>query len=241
VTSASELQKELATWEDTLERRQVDEARRVKQAQKARREAIDARGTKDAKEMARRNDRADARLASTRRAIHNAESAVSSKKKQIKAAGGGSGRNAALGWCKKYLYKTEVPHGSNCIPWIPDHFGFGCVAWCGIFCGNALKAAGLKPTSRIASVYFIEQDAKNKAGPFSGWTTDYHKAKPGDLVVIGGHGVHVEMVRAVASGGLNTYGGNTSGGTSGSQSNGGGSYPRFRPSTSITGIAQVRY
>ena len=155
----------------------------------------------------------------------------------------GRGPRAALGWAKAHLFVTEKPAGSNGGPGIStwqQEFGFGRVPWCGIFCGKALRAAGVSVTSRVASVALIEADARAHRAPFKGWTS-WQNAKPGDLAVIGGHGVHVELVRSVGNGGINTYGGNTSAGTAGSQSNGGGSFPRFRPAGAVTGIAQVKY
>ena len=66
--------------------------------------------------------------------------------------------------------------------------------------------------------------------------------KPGDLTIVGGYGVHVEMVRgAPTSSSTPTYGGNTSPGTSGSQSNGGGAYARTRYPSEVRGYALVRY
>ena len=65
--------------------------------------------------------------------------------------------------------------------------------------------------------------------------------KAGDLVVIGGYGVHVEMVRGFDGNNTLTYGGNTSPGSSGSQSNGGGAYSRSRTSGEVRGYALVRY
>ena len=65
--------------------------------------------------------------------------------------------------------------------------------------------------------------------------------KNGDLVVIGGYGVHVETVRGFDGSNTLTYGGNTSPGSSGSQSNGGGAYPRSRNPSEVRGYALVRY
>ena len=65
--------------------------------------------------------------------------------------------------------------------------------------------------------------------------------KKGDLVVIGGYGVHVETVRGFYGSTTLTYGGNTSPGASGSQSNGGGAYERTRYPSEVRGYALVRY
>jgi hypothetical protein len=189
-----------------------------------------------------------ARLAKARRLLHIARVAVAHRRAAIRKLG--EGPAAALSWCAHHLFHTEHPAGSNSEPG-PDgitawehKLGFGAVPWCGIFVGNALLAAGVKGvTSRIAAVSLIEDDAIRSSfgGPFAGWSTDPRQAVPGDLVVLFGRGVHVEMVRGVGRGWLDTYGGNTSSGTAGSQSNGGGSFPRQRAFGDVHGVAHVRY
>jgi len=82
--------------------------------------------------------------------------------------------------------------------------------------------------SWMASVASIEDYAKQGKGPFKAWTTDGSKAKKGDLVVLFGRGQHVGTVRSIDSNYAYTWEGNTSSGSSGSQSNGGGSYKRSR-------------
>jgi hypothetical protein len=116
--------------------------------------------------------------------------------------------------------------------------------WCGVWCANALAAAGVRGvTSRLASVSLIEQDARAGHAPFRGWTTDPSKVLRGDLVVMFGRGVHVEMVRHVdrRRGLLVNEAGNTSAGSAGSQSNGGGSYRRVRSLRDVWGFALVDY
>ena len=149
---------------------------------------------------------------------------------------------------------TESPAGSN-IDSRPDgihkcqdvtaggHWLDG-TAWCGSWCMYCLNAAaGIKPNSNLASVASIEGMAKNGQYPFRGWTTDRSKVAKADLVVIGGYGVHVEMVRGPANpdGSVPSWGGNTSPGTSGSQSNGGGAFRRVRYSSEIRGFALVDF
>jgi hypothetical protein len=93
----------------------------------------------------------------------------------------------------------------------------------------------------MASVASIEDYAKQAKGPFRGWTTDGSKAKKGDLVILFGRGQHVGTVRSIDSGYAYTWEGNTSSGSSGSQSNGGGSYKRSRSRNGETyGYALVR-
>jgi hypothetical protein len=95
---------------------------------------------------------------------------------------------------------------------------------------------------RLASVAYIEDDAKSRRAPFRAWTTSAGGVLPGDLVVLFGRGIHVEMVESVQAGYVKTIGGNTSppsGG--GSQANGGGVFRRSRPLSQCRGFALVRY
>lgn len=167
-------------------------------------------------------------------------------------------RGRALRWLTNHRYLTEQPANSN-----TDNRKDGirkaqidCAGganwlvgqpWCGVWCFNALQAAGVKGiSSRMASVGFIEDDAKARRAPFRGWSTDPKRAIRGDLVVLFGYGVHVETVRSTAwayrkLGLIRTDGGNTSSGSAGSQANGGGSYPRWRRLSEVHGFALVDY
>lgn len=171
-------------------------------------------------------------------------------------------RGRALRWLTKHRGLTEIPPGSN-----TDNRRDGIRAaqvrcanggswlvgqpWCGTWCWNALHAAGVRGlTSRLASVALIEDDARAGRGCFVRWVTRadrrwYRKVRRGDLVVLFGRGVHVEVVRSVwtrRAGFVITDGGNTSPeGAAGSQSNGGGSYRRRRPLSQIHGFAVVDY
>jgi hypothetical protein len=114
--------------------------------------------------------------------------------------------------------------------------------WCGEWCFYALQAAGVKGiNSNLASVAYIEDAAKQGLACFRGWTTDRSRVQRGDLVVIGGYGVHVETVRGFDGSTTLTYGGNTSGTHEGSQSNGNGAYKRSRSTSEVRGYALVDY
>jgi hypothetical protein len=93
----------------------------------------------------------------------------------------------------------------------------------------------------MASVDSIEKKARAGDRCYRGWRDgfDTHGVLPGDQVVIGGHGVHVETVREVHGDHLITNGGNTSSGSAGSQSNGGGAFRRRRSPGEVTGFALV--
>jgi hypothetical protein len=171
------------------------------------------------------------------------------------APASGSARQRAMDHQAKRVGYTEQPADSNCdnrsdgIRTAQDRTAGGGTwlryqPWCGCWCYYALDTAGVKGIdSHLASVASIEDAARAGSKCYRGWTTDRSKIKPGDLVVVGGYGVHVEMVRGKASsdGSVPTYGGNTSSGTSGSQSNGGGAYKRTRYASEIRGFALVRF
>jgi hypothetical protein len=162
-------------------------------------------------------------------------------------------------WLTNHRGLTEDPPGSN-----SDHrkdgiraaqlrFGSWLVGapWCGVWFGNALLAAGVHVNSRVASVAFIEDDARSRVAPYRGWVTTadpkwHAKVLRGDGVVMFGRGVHVETVRSTAwiyrkLGLIRTEGGNTSSGNSGDQANGGGSYSRLRRIADVHGFALVDY
>jgi hypothetical protein len=114
--------------------------------------------------------------------------------------------------------------------------------WCGCWCYYALESAGVKRIdSSLASVASIEDAARAGSKCYRGWTTDRSKVQKGDLVIIGGYGVHVETVRGFSGSNTLTWGGNTSPGSSGSQSNGGGAFARTRYPSEVRGYALIDY
>lgn len=165
----------------------------------------------------------------------------------------GGGRQAALDHLERRDGYTEQPDGSNCdnrtdgIRTAQDHTAGGGTwlryePWCGCWCFYALESAGVAGIdSHLASVAQIEDFARASSKCYRGWTTDRGKVQKGDLVIVGGYGVHVETVRGFDGPNTLTYGGNTSPGTSGSQSNGGGAYKRTRYPSEVRGYALVRY
>jgi peptidoglycan hydrolase-like protein with peptidoglycan-binding domain len=166
---------------------------------------------------------------------------------------GGGDRDAALKHLEKRVGYTEQPANSNCdnrsdgIRTAQDHTADGGTwlryqPWCGCWCYYGLETADVqKIDSHLASVASIEDAARSGSKCYRGWTTDRSKVKPGDLVIIGGYGVHVETVRGFSGSNTLTYGGNTSAGSSGSQSNGGGAFARSRSPNEVRGYALVRY
>jgi peptidoglycan hydrolase-like protein with peptidoglycan-binding domain len=160
--------------------------------------------------------------------------------KGAKVPGTGGGRSAALAHLEARLGYTENPANSNSdsrpdgIRTSQDHTAGGGTwlrnqPWCGCWCYYALETGGVaKIDSHLASVASIEDYARQGSKCYRGWTTDRGKVKAGDLVVVGGYGVHVETVRGFSGSNTLTYGGNTSPGSSGSRSNGGGAYAGTR-------------
>lgn len=173
-------------------------------------------------------------------------------------------RGRALRWLTNHRGMTEDPPGSN-----QDRRPDGITAaqkrlaeggtwlvgepWCGVWFANALLAGGVQGVnSRLASVAFIEDDAKAGRGPFRGWIpkpartgSHWRRVFRGDGVVLFGRGVHVETIRSTAwhyraLGVIRTEGGNTTSG-GGDQANGGGSFPRYRKISDIWGIALVDF
>lgn len=172
-----------------------------------------------------------------------------------------SPRGRALRWLTNHRGITESPAGSN-----RDDRVDGIAAaqrrigtpvggaWCGTWAANAALAGGVKIEHpwRWAGVALIEQDAQARTNGFRDWRPSpartgkvWANVYRGDLVTLFG-GEHVETLRSCAwiyrkLGLVRTEGGNTSSGNAGSQSNGGGSYPRYRRISDIHGIARVRY
>jgi hypothetical protein len=186
-----------------------------------------------------------ARIHKWERLVADAERNVGRRRRQI-ANRQPTARRRAIAHAASFAGKVrESPPGSNSggiiTVWCA-RFGFGRVPWCGIFCANVLLYAGVKGiTSRLAACIFIEDDARAGRAPFGGWTRDPSSVRAGDLVLLFGRGVHVELVDRVAGGVVHTIGGNTSAGTGGSQSNGGGVYRRARPLSAVHGFALVHY
>jgi len=175
-------------------------------------------------------------------------------------------RGRALRWLTNHRGITEQPAGSNCdtrkdgirAAQLRVAGGAGYLlraAWCGTWFGRALIAGGVSHvTGRIASVAFIEDDARAGRGPFNGWHSgpftrhDWERTIfRGDGVVLFGRGIHVATLRDAVfnSRGVLLYvitdEGNTSSGNAGSQDNGGGAFRRVRPASAIHGIARVNY
>jgi hypothetical protein len=123
----------------------------------------------------------------------------------------GRGPEALLAYAHSMIGKLPESAGENLGPALDKFeadFGFHGAAWCGIFVGHALEAAGLNPPHSVASVASILQLAQNGAPPFQKGVLPLSAARPGDLVTFGGT-EHVAIVTSIDSQGVHTVGGNT--------------------------------
>ncbi len=141
---------------------------------------------------------------------------------------------------------SESPPGSNGGGPISDweaYFGFGRVAWCGIFWGFHIERfGGVDVRSDVASVWANYQHALNGRDPYVSFSKSVKGALPGDGVIIGGPTVHIEGMRKPLSDlSALTVGGNTSPGRTGSQSNGGCVAGRHRTDEEIFGVLHMNF
>jgi hypothetical protein len=160
----------------------------------------------------------------------------------------GHGPAAAIAFARKHVGMTETPPGSNRGPVI-DKWNRLCgvppgpsAYWCGTACNAFLMAAGFPAQPWLKYCPDTERMARNRTG---GWSW-HSEPKPGDLVLYGAREAeHVGLVERVSNGLLLTYEGNTSSGSAGSQSNGGGCFHRMRnprdPSFPVRGYARPPY
>lgn len=149
----------------------------------------------------------------------------------------GGGVRAALKFAASQIGTVEHPAGSNWGPKIQDWIkaaGYtGPIPWCGA-ASNAFCMAGGVPSGAGWIGYTPAIIAHAKAGT-GGWSW-HSTAEPGDLVLFDAPGgdpaQHVGMVeKVIAAGHVVSIEGNTSGGSGGSQDNGGGVFRRDRVST----------
>lgn len=161
-------------------------------------------------------------------------------------ATGSSARTRAVNAFLAKVGTREQPSGSNgggIITVMEAFYGFGRVPWCGISAGyHAERFGGVDLASDVASVAAIERHARARHEPYGAWQNGPQGAFAGAFVVIGGSGVHVGMlVEALPDGSAKTVEGNTSFGSSGSQSNGGCIAARVRSPREIHGVATMNY
>lgn len=147
-------------------------------------------------------------------------------------------------WAKSKVGVTESPAGSNWGPEIGEWIKFtgynGPVYWCGCFaCFAVVKIGGAKIPSRIRLGYdgYIVSDA---LGHNNGLVAvGFSEARPGDIVTY--TFPHIGLVEKTVGDTLYSVEGNTSSGSSGSQSNGGGCFARVRSRSEVRVIARPDY
>lgn len=172
------------------------------------------------------------------------------------------GPKAAVAYARKFVGVTESPAESNSGPTVvregtkggitlwENYWGLGVCFWClcfACYCVRAIgKAAidGLAGDSNPVNAEVIERMAREHA---HGWVlVSASEARAGDIALFDfdGDGIpeHGELVVGPFAHGLtDDIGGNTSSGDGGSQSNGGGVFPRKRPLSQLTAVARPLY
>ncbi len=167
------------------------------------------------------------------------------RKKRAAEAAKGSRQNALNAMIAR-IGVSESPPGSNGGGPISDweaYFGFGRVAWCGIFWGFHIERfGGVDVMSDVASVWANYQHGLKSQDPYVSFTSSVKGALPGDGVIIGGPTIHIEgMRKPLADGSALTVGGNTSPGRTGSQVNGGCVAGRHRTDAEIFGVLHMNF
>ena len=150
-------------------------------------------------------------------------------------------RLLALEWARGEIGTREDPPGTNRTPY-GRWYGWDGVAWCFIFVSNAYSVGGL-PMHMAYCPYGV---AAARAGT-GGWSVVVNP-EPGDIVFYdwadadpdADHVGLFEQWIDRANGIFMAVEGNTSAGTSGSQSNGGGVYRRERYTRDVVLFARYR-
>lgn len=165
-------------------------------------------------------------------------------RRKLRARFDTSGGEKVIEWAKSKVGVTESPAGSNWGPEIGEWIRFtgytGPVYWCGCFCAFAVvKIGGAKIASPIRLGYdgYIVSDALAHDNGLV--AVGFSEAKAGDIVTY--TFPHIGLVDKTVGDTLYSVEGNTSSGTSGSQSNGGGVYARTRSRSEVAVIARPNY
>lgn len=150
---------------------------------------------------------------------------------------------------RKEIGTVEVPKDSNNIKYNTWYYGRAvsgsAYPYCVVFCCWVLNQAGASQAiyngHKVASCGVLKSWAvENKC-----WITDKSKLQPGDLVMYNFSGgkapQHVGIVEKTAAKNVVAIEGNTSAGSSGSQSDGGGVYRRTRSLQYVVGAVRPLY
>ena len=123
-----------------------------------------------------------------------------------------------------------------------SYFGENGVPYCAMFVAWVLAQAGQSCPGMPTAACITALNGASKAGAL---LSNKRDARAGDLVLFdwGGDGVpdHIGFVETNKGSYIQTIEGNTSSGTSGSQSNGGGVYRRTRSWSTVRAIIRVPY
>ena len=154
-----------------------------------------------------------------------------------------SGGKRAVKIAKSQIGVTENPPGSNWGPKVSEYIKFTGytfpVYWCGCFVAWCVVNAGAKIPTRIRLGYtgYITADAN--AGVNGLTAVPFDDARAGDIAVFSFD--HIALVDRRDGDLLYTVEGNTSAGSSGSQSNGGVVFARVRSRSDVVTIARPSY
>lgn len=223
----------------------IDDARKAKNsADHAIKKLVDVHVPKNAKKA--RGTLID----KLRSIVQRMEERIPALRKRLEAKRRGGGDKAANAF-SKYLNISESPPYSNKGPFPISEsqkfiLGYDGVPYCGCCAGFfAIEVGGAKIPSkaRLAYVPYIGQDAR--AGINGLTLVPISQMRRGDLVGFnfdGGVEDHVAMALGpIVNGMTDCAEANTSSGTSGSQSNGGGIYRRQRPISQVAFVARPNY
>lgn len=183
-----------------------------------------------------------------RAVLEAAQKAIPALRKRIQKKHN-DGPKKAVAAAKKVVGVTENPPYSNLGPgFITDcqrYTGYNVppgVYWCGCaVCQWVVKDGGANIPNRIRLGYdgYIISDARTNSNGLK--QVRLADAKKGDIIVYNFHHIELCVEDYDGNGVIHTVGGNTSPGTSGSQSNGGGVYERYRPVGDIVCVARPAY
>jgi len=148
---------------------------------------------------------------------------------------------AVIRVARREIGTVESPTGSNRQKY-GEAYGWNGVAWCAQFCWWVFREAGVAPLiPKTAGTELLRKWYRDR----NQWTMD---PQPGDLVLfkfsksLSRTVDHVGIVEAVEPGGtLITIEGNTVGGKTGDQRNGGGVHRRRRGRFNVVGFARPDY
>ena len=154
-----------------------------------------------------------------------------------------TGGKRAVAIARREIGTTENPAGSNWGPKVSQYIKFTGytfpVYWCGCFVCWCVVNAGANIPTRIRLGYtgYITADANANTNGLT--AVPFSDARPGDIVVYSFD--HIGLVEKVDGDLLYAIEGNTSPGSSGSQSNGGGVFRRVRSRSDVVTIARPNY